>query len=217
MFQKTIRRGNSNGYLSYQQITLSSIGVQKSYARVLIFFSDSHTQNNLNPRIFVCVSFVHIHAHSKGKLDPWALKYIFVGYSLTQKGYKCYHLPFKRYFVSDVMIFVEKEDCFTGPYLQSETSFMKDKNKDFFFFLIYLPLLNLLHPTLLFVPCIAPLQLLFLLSNYPLLIPCLWLRKNQLTIQLDHYRYAQGRKHPSLNLCKSKSWSQPLEMSNFST
>ena len=33
------------------------------------------------------------------------------------------------------MIFVEKEDCFTGPYLQSETSFMKDKNKDFFFLL----------------------------------------------------------------------------------
>ena len=48
---------------------------------------------NLAPQVFGCTSFVHIHNHNRGKLDPRALKCVFVGYSSTQKGYKCYHPP----------------------------------------------------------------------------------------------------------------------------
>lgn len=44
--------------------------------------------NNLTPKIFGYVLFVHIHAHNKGKLDPRALKCNFIEYSSTQKGYK---------------------------------------------------------------------------------------------------------------------------------
>ena len=49
--------------------------------------------NNLVPKIFGCVAFVHVHSQHRGKLDPRALKCVFVGYSSTQKGYKCYHPP----------------------------------------------------------------------------------------------------------------------------
>ena len=57
------------------------------------FYPNLHTTNNLVPRIFGCVAFVHVHNQNRGKLDPRALKCVFVGYSSTQKGYKCYHPP----------------------------------------------------------------------------------------------------------------------------
>ena len=57
------------------------------------FYPNLHTTNNLVPRIFGCVAFVHVHNQNRGKLDPQALKCVFVGYSSTQKGYKCYHPP----------------------------------------------------------------------------------------------------------------------------
>ena len=57
------------------------------------FYPNLHTTNNLVPRIFGCVAFVHVHNQNRGKLDPRALKCVFLGYSSTQKGYKCYHPP----------------------------------------------------------------------------------------------------------------------------
>ena len=48
---------------------------------------------NIPPKVFGCVYFVH--KYVRGKLDPGALKCVFVGYSATQKGYKCYHPPTK--------------------------------------------------------------------------------------------------------------------------
>ena len=41
------------------------------------------------PKVFGCVCFVRDHRPSVGKLDPRAVKCVFVGYSSTQKGYKC--------------------------------------------------------------------------------------------------------------------------------
>ena len=41
--------------------------------------------------IFGCVAFVHIPHQARDKLDPRALRCIFLGYSPTQKGYKYYH------------------------------------------------------------------------------------------------------------------------------
>ena len=57
------------------------------------FYPNLHTTNNLVPMIFGFVAFVHVHNQNRGKLDPRALKCVFVGYSSTQKGYKCYHPP----------------------------------------------------------------------------------------------------------------------------
>ncbi|CAL2268732.1 unnamed protein product [Prunus armeniaca] len=74
--------------------------------------------NHLPPRVFGCISFVHLH-HS-GKLDPHSLKCIFLGYSATQKGYKCYHPPSKKFFVTRDVTFHEEHAYFS--HLSSETS-----------------------------------------------------------------------------------------------
>lgn len=45
---------------------------------------------NLPAKIFGCKAFVHNHQPNQSKLDPRAHTCIFIGYSPTQKGYKCY-------------------------------------------------------------------------------------------------------------------------------
>ena len=90
------------------------------------FYPNLSTTNNLKPRIFGCVSFVHIRSQNKGKLDPRALRCVFAGYSSTQKGYKCYHPPSKKFFVSRDVTFNEQEAYFTKPYLPGE-SLREDK------------------------------------------------------------------------------------------
>ena len=58
-------------------------------------------------RIFGCVSFVHLsEAQQHDKLDPRAVKCIFLGYSQTQKGYKCYDPAGKKFYVSRDVRFV---------------------------------------------------------------------------------------------------------------
>ena len=74
-------------------------------------YLDIRSSFNLAPRVFECTSFVHIHNHNRGKLDPRALKCIFLGYSSTQKGYKCYHLPTRKLYVSVGGTFVENKPC----------------------------------------------------------------------------------------------------------
>ena len=96
------------------------------------FFLDFNASNGLNPKVFSCVSFVHIHTPHRGILNPRALKCIFVGYYFPQEGYKCYHPPTKKFLVSTDVTFVEDNSYFVCPYLQGETSFLEDKNKDLF-------------------------------------------------------------------------------------
>ena len=98
------------------------------------FFLGFSAFNGLTPKVFDCLSFVHIHTPHRGKLDPPAFKCIFVGYSSTQKGYKCYHLPTKKFLVSADVSFVEDDSYFDIPHLQGESSFLEDKDKDLFLF-----------------------------------------------------------------------------------
>lgn len=96
------------------------LGFKSPMEMLSTFYPSISISNNLVPRIFGCVSFVHIHSQERGKLDPRALKCIFTGYSSTQKGYKCYHPPTKKFFVSRDVTFSEKDAYFTQPYLQGE-------------------------------------------------------------------------------------------------
>ena len=64
-------------------------------------------------RMFGCVCFVKDHRPSMGKLDPQAVKCIFVGYSSTQKGYKCWDPVGRKLFVSMDVTFREFEPCYT--------------------------------------------------------------------------------------------------------
>ncbi|KAI5335125.1 hypothetical protein L3X38_025258 [Prunus dulcis] len=43
-----------------------------------------------------CVACVHVYSHQQSKLDPYALRCVFIGCSSTQKGYKCYNLPTQK-------------------------------------------------------------------------------------------------------------------------
>lgn len=74
------------------------------------------------PKVFGCVCFVH--SRKSEKLDPRALKCVFIGYSPTQKGYKCSHPPSRKVFVSMDVTFRESEPYFSSTQspLQGETN-----------------------------------------------------------------------------------------------
>ena len=64
-------------------------------------------------KVFGCVCFVHIQALNYDKLDARATKCIFLGYSSTQKGYKCFNPITKKCIVSKDVKFEECTPYFT--------------------------------------------------------------------------------------------------------
>jgi hypothetical protein len=66
------------------------------------------------PKVFGCSCFVKDYRPSVSKLDPRALKCIFVGYSGKQKGYKCWYPSKRRMFVSMDVVFREHEPYYGG-------------------------------------------------------------------------------------------------------
>jgi transposase InsO family protein len=61
------------------------------------------------PKLFGSTCFVRDHRPLIGKLDPRAVKCVFVGYSSSQQGYKCWCPSAKRMFVSMDVTFRESE------------------------------------------------------------------------------------------------------------
>jgi len=88
--------------------------------------------NGLYPKVFGCVRFVHNHSPNRGKLNPRALKCIFIGYSSTQKGYKCFHPPSKRFFLSTDVSFEEENSYFSDSYPRGEIEFLEEMNRELF-------------------------------------------------------------------------------------
>ena len=85
-----------------------------------------------------------------------------MGYSLTQKGYKCYHPPSIFFFLVDVT-FNESESYFPIPCLQWENSIEEDKDHDSYFIDPFL--INLIDPlkvsdsiSITLIDCIDPLK-----------------------------------------------------------
>ncbi|KAJ9561371.1 hypothetical protein OSB04_006531 [Centaurea solstitialis] len=76
--------------------------------------------SSLQPKIFGCKAFVHSHNPGQSKLDPREQKCVFIGYSSTQKGYKCYSPTMRRVFVSKDVTFFESEPYFSPTHLQGE-------------------------------------------------------------------------------------------------
>ncbi|KAI5327777.1 hypothetical protein L3X38_027173 [Prunus dulcis] len=66
-------------------------------------------------RIFGCTCYAHIQSHHRDKLDPKAIKCVFMGYSSTQKGYKCYNPCSRKLFVSRDVRFDEIKPYFNKP------------------------------------------------------------------------------------------------------
>lgn len=58
-------------------------------------------------KVFGCIACVHIPDELRNKLDPKAEKCVFVGYSLEQKGYRCYNPVTHEMRVSRDVVFDE--------------------------------------------------------------------------------------------------------------
>ncbi|BBH03625.1 hypothetical protein Prudu_014550 [Prunus dulcis] len=66
-------------------------------------------------KVFGCVTYVHVYSHQLSKLDPCALRCVFIGYSSTQKGYKCYHPPTQKVHVTLDVNFHEEVPYYVSP------------------------------------------------------------------------------------------------------
>ncbi|WOH06348.1 hypothetical protein DCAR_0625774 [Daucus carota subsp. sativus] len=75
----------------------------------LASFVDIPSSLTIPPRVFGCVAFVNLQKHLRSKLDPCALKCVFVGYQPFQKGYRCYHPSTRKFYVSMDVTFSEQE------------------------------------------------------------------------------------------------------------
>ena len=64
-------------------------------------------KTGLPVKIFGCIPYVHNLVHKQNKWSTKALKCVFLGYSLTQKGYKVYHPLTRKYLVSKDVVFDE--------------------------------------------------------------------------------------------------------------
>lgn len=63
-------------------------------------------------KVFGCVCYVHNYRNNVGKLNPHFVKYVFVGYSPTQNGYRCWYPSERRFFVSMDVTFREYESYY---------------------------------------------------------------------------------------------------------
>ncbi|XP_076932831.1 uncharacterized protein LOC143598514 [Bidens hawaiensis] len=61
----------------------------------------------LEPKVFGCVAYVHDHCPKVTKLDPRAIRCVFVGYSRVQKGYRYYSPSLHQYFTCADVTFDE--------------------------------------------------------------------------------------------------------------
>jgi hypothetical protein len=73
-----------------------------------------HTKlvNNIPLKIFGCTAFVHIHSQNRSKIGPRAVKTIFIGYSSTQKGFKCFDPKTRKFYISYDVTFFENQPFF---------------------------------------------------------------------------------------------------------
>ncbi|PON36389.1 hypothetical protein PanWU01x14_328840 [Parasponia andersonii] len=76
--------------------------------------------NTLSPKIFGCTVFVHNHSQHWSKLDPKAIKCIFLSYSPSQKGYKCYSNITRKFYTAMDITFSETESYFPKIHIQEE-------------------------------------------------------------------------------------------------
>lgn len=86
--------------------------------KLLELFPTTHLISELPLKTFGCVAYVLIPSHQRGKLDRRSHRCIFLGYSGTQKGYKCYCPITRKVFVALDIHFDEQHSY----YLPKDTS-----------------------------------------------------------------------------------------------
>ena len=68
----------------------------------------------IKPCVFGCVAFVHLHKNQRTKLEPCAVRCIFLGYGTNKKGYRCYDSNKKRVYVIMDVTFVESDNFYSS-------------------------------------------------------------------------------------------------------
>jgi hypothetical protein len=58
-------------------------------------------------KVFGCIAYVHVPDEKRSKLDPKTEKCIFIGYSLKQKGYRCFNPSIRKLQVNRDVVFDE--------------------------------------------------------------------------------------------------------------
>ena len=113
-----------------ESLTTASYLINRLPSRTLNFLTPLETLQkslpslpipHLSLKVFGCTAFVHIPHHARHKLEPRAIRCVFVGYGVHQKGYRCYHpLTRRMYITMDVtfheqhMFFFYDNDCKSG-------------------------------------------------------------------------------------------------------
>jgi hypothetical protein len=64
-------------------------------------------------KMFGCIAYVHVPDEKRSKLDPKVDKCIFIGYSLEQKGYRCFKPSTRKLQVSRDVVFDEMVNWYT--------------------------------------------------------------------------------------------------------
>ena len=72
-----------------------------------------HHPNYLDMHTFGCVCFVHFPSHERHKLSAQSVKYKFMGYSISHKGYVCYDLCSNKFRISRHVVFFENQSFFS--------------------------------------------------------------------------------------------------------
>ena len=90
------------------------------------FYPYFRTLNGVTPRVFGCIAFVHVYSQHRDKLHPRAIKCVFLGYSSTQKGYKCHNPSTRKCYIFADVTFIENKPFFPKSSLKGEISMMED-------------------------------------------------------------------------------------------
>ena len=104
-------KGLSNGFW-VEAINTAVYLKNRSHIKCLVFKTPFEALYGFKPavshlRVFGSKAFAHIPKEDRKKLDPKAMKYIFVGYGTEFKEYKLFNLVTHKIFASRDVVFHE--------------------------------------------------------------------------------------------------------------
>ncbi|MCO5591147.1 hypothetical protein L7F22_045128 [Adiantum nelumboides] len=79
-------------------------------------------------RVFGCVCHVHVPNEARKKMEPKAVKCIFLGYPVEKKGYKCYDPTTRQVYVSRDVRFCEHEPWYKPKPVTIEYEYEEQEN-----------------------------------------------------------------------------------------
>lgn len=110
-----------NGYFFYLRKPFS-IKLKKRNKYIFEHFPNTKIFSQIPLRIFGCTVFIQNHQPNKSKLNPKAIKCIFLGNASNQEGYKCYNPASKKFHVSMNVSFFENQPYFSNDSRTKETN-----------------------------------------------------------------------------------------------